>query len=78
MRLTRISIQNYRSIKNTGDITIESLQALVGENNCGKNQFKGNKLHLLLNKHPYADAMIADLDNFKKMTGMEVLAAKGP
>ncbi len=33
---------------------------------------KGTKLHLLLNKHPYADAMIADLDNFKKMTGMEV------
>ena len=35
-------------------------------------KFKGNKLHLLLNKHPYADAMIADLDNFKKMTGMDV------
>ena len=24
------------------------------------------------NKHPYADAMIADLDNFKTMTGMDV------
>src|SRR5271163_2450255 len=35
-------------------------------------KFKGTKLHLLLNKHPYADAMIADLDNFKKMTGMDV------
>src|ERR1700677_3975697 len=35
-------------------------------------KFKGTKLHVLLNKHPYADAMIADLDNFKKMTGMEV------
>lgn len=35
-------------------------------------KFKGNKLHLLLNKHPYADAMIADLDNFKKITGMDV------
>jgi multiple sugar transport system substrate-binding protein len=33
---------------------------------------KGTKLHLLLNKHPYADAMIADLDNFKKMTGIDV------
>ena len=32
----------------------------------------GSKLHLLLNKHPYADAMIADLDNFKSMTGMDV------
>jgi multiple sugar transport system substrate-binding protein len=27
-------------------------------------KYKGTKLHLLLNKHPYADAMIADLDNF--------------
>jgi multiple sugar transport system substrate-binding protein len=33
---------------------------------------KGTKLKLLLNKHPYADAMIADLDNFKSLTGMEV------
>ncbi len=33
---------------------------------------KGTALKLLLNKHPYADAMIADLDNFKKMTGIEV------
>ena len=33
---------------------------------------KGTKLKLLLNKHPYADAMIADLDNFKKITGMDV------
>src|SRR5262245_65586103 len=34
--------------------------------------YKGGKLKLLLNKHPYADAMIADLDNFKSMTGMDV------
>jgi multiple sugar transport system substrate-binding protein len=35
-------------------------------------QYKGTGINLLLNKHPYADAMIAHLDNFKKMTGMEV------
>ena len=35
-------------------------------------KFKGNKLKLLLNKHPYADAMIADLANFKSLTGMDV------
>ena len=35
-------------------------------------KYKGKKLKLLLNKHPYADAMIADLDNFKQMTGMDV------
>ena len=33
---------------------------------------KGTSLKLLLNKHPYADAMVADLDNFKSMTGMDV------
>ena len=27
---------------------------------------------LLLDKHPYADAMIADIENFKKLTGIEV------
>ncbi|GGD86935.1 ABC transporter substrate-binding protein [Aureimonas endophytica] len=35
-------------------------------------KYKGTSLKLLLNKHPYADAMIADLENFKKMTGMNV------
>ena len=35
-------------------------------------KFSGSKLHILLNKHPYADAMIADLDNFKSITGMDV------
>jgi multiple sugar transport system substrate-binding protein len=33
---------------------------------------KGTAIKLLLNKHPYADAMIADLENFKKLTGIEV------
>ena len=32
----------------------------------------GTGIKLLLNKHPYTDAMIANLDNFKKLTGMEV------
>ena len=32
----------------------------------------GKRLNLLLNKHPYTDAMIADLDNFKSLTGMDV------
>jgi multiple sugar transport system substrate-binding protein len=35
-------------------------------------KFNGTKLKLLLNKHPYADAMIADLENFKALTGMDV------
>lgn len=36
MRLNRLSITNFRSIKTIGDIFLEPLQAFVGENNCGK------------------------------------------
>ncbi len=32
----------------------------------------GKSLKLLLNKHPYADAMIANLQAFKDLTGIEV------
>ncbi len=32
----------------------------------------GTGLKLLLNQHPYADAMIANIDTFKGLTGMEV------
>ncbi|HEX2528940.1 MAG TPA: extracellular solute-binding protein [Geminicoccus sp.] len=32
----------------------------------------GKTINLLLNKHPYADAMIANIENFKSMTGMDV------
>ncbi len=32
----------------------------------------GTTIKVLLNKHPYADAMIANLDNFKALTGMDV------
>lgn len=36
MRLIRLTINNFRSIRNSGNVRIEPLQALVGENNCGK------------------------------------------
>ena len=32
----------------------------------------GTTIKLLLNKHPYTDAMIANLENFKNLTGMNV------
>lgn len=35
-------------------------------------KFKGKNLRLLLNKHPYVDAMVKNLDNFKSMTGLNV------
>lgn len=36
MRLSKVHIKNFRSIRDSGEIRIEPLQALVGENNCGK------------------------------------------
>lgn len=35
-------------------------------------KYQGHTVKLLLNKHPYADAMIADLKTFKDLTGMDV------
>ena len=32
----------------------------------------GKTVNLLLNKHPYTDAMIANIDNFKSLTSMDV------
>lgn len=36
MRLKRINVTNFRSIRATGEVLLEPLQAFVGENNCGK------------------------------------------
>lgn len=33
---------------------------------------EGTTLNLLMNKHPYMDALVANLDNFKQLTGMDV------
>lgn len=33
---------------------------------------KGKAIKLLLNKHPYVDAMVKNLDNFKSMTGLNI------
>ena len=43
MKLKGIRIKNFRSIVDSGDIRIESLQSLVGENNSGKS----NILHAI-------------------------------
>src|SRR5712691_10370102 len=47
-----------------------STQALAADFDWKAN--KGKTVTLLLNKHPYADAMIADLANFNELTGLEV------
>ncbi|MHB1488412.1 MAG: AAA family ATPase [Acidimicrobiales bacterium] len=36
MRLTKIRVQNYKSFIDSGEIRLEQVQALVGENNAGK------------------------------------------
>jgi len=51
-------------------VNLASTQALAGEFDWKKHS--GTTVKLLLNKHPYTDAMIADLDNFKQLTGMDV------
>lgn len=36
MKLSQLRIKNYRSVKDSGNIRIESFQSFVGENNAGK------------------------------------------
>jgi len=51
-------------------VNAASTRALAADYNW--KAFQGTSLKLLLNKHPYADAMIADLDAFKSLTGMNL------
>jgi multiple sugar transport system substrate-binding protein len=47
-----------------------STQALAQGFDWGRH--RGRSIKLLLNKHPYTDAMVANLDSFKQLTGMNV------
>ncbi len=51
-------------------LTQAQTQAMAADFDWQK--YKGSKLKLLLNKHPYADAMIANIETFKTMTGMDI------
>ena len=44
----------------------------LAQNGFDWKKHEGQTVKLLLNKHPYADALIANLDNFKELTGMDV------
>ncbi len=44
----------------------------LAQNGFDWKKHSGTTVKLLLNKHPYADALIANLENFKELTGMEV------
>ncbi|MEM7523802.1 MAG: extracellular solute-binding protein, partial [Pseudomonadota bacterium] len=51
-------------------VNLSATNALAADFDWKKHAGTGVKL--LLNNHPYTDAMIANLDNFKTLTGMEV------
>jgi len=44
----------------------------LAQNGFDWQKHKGETIRLLLNQHPYTDAMVANIENFKKLTGMEV------
>lgn len=52
-------------------VNAAATQALA-QNGFDWKKHSGTTVKLLLNKHPYADALIANLENFKELTGMEV------
>ena len=52
-------------------VNAAATQALA-QNGFDWQKHAGTTVKLLLNQHPYADAMIANIDNFKQLTGMDV------
>ncbi|MGP1397297.1 MAG: ABC transporter substrate-binding protein [Inquilinaceae bacterium] len=51
-------------------VNLSATRALAADFDWKKHS--GTTVKLLLNKHPYADAMIANLQSFKELSGMEV------
>ena len=45
---------------------------LSGQFNLSKFQYEGTAIKLLLNKHPYQEALVAELPKFEELTGMKV------
>ena len=63
----------------TTGISAATLGVLINASNTEKiagdfdwKRHSGKRIKLLLNKHPYTDTLIAGLDNFKQLTGIEV------
>lgn len=52
-------------------VNAAATQALA-QNGFDWKKHSGTTVKLLLNQHPYADAMIANIENFKELTGMDV------
>jgi len=47
-------------------------RALAATSDFNWKAHKGKTVRLLLNKHPYADTLINNIENFKQLTGMDV------
>jgi multiple sugar transport system substrate-binding protein len=56
----------------TADVLVNAAmtEALAADFDWKKNA--GKTINLLLNKHPYTDAMLANVGNFKSLTGMDI------
>jgi len=46
--------------------------ALAQDSGVDFQKFKGKSIKLLLNKHPYVDAMLKNIENFKTLTGLNI------
>ncbi|WP_131113336.1 extracellular solute-binding protein [Lichenihabitans psoromatis] len=75
-RLSRRELMDRTAKLGIGAAAAHSLLGLASTNAMAADfDWKANKgktIRLLLNKHPYADAMIADIESFKTLTGMNV------
>ncbi|MCW5222219.1 extracellular solute-binding protein [Verminephrobacter aporrectodeae subsp. tuberculatae] len=49
-----------------------STEALAEDGGVDFMKHKGKTIRLLLNKHPYVDAMVRNIENFKTLTGLNV------
>src|SRR6218665_4165551 len=49
-----------------------SARALAQDGGVAFMKHKGKPVKLLLNKHPYVDAMVKNVENFKALTGLNV------
>src|SRR6202023_958342 len=59
-------------------LTLLFLGSARAQSNFDWKQASGTKLVVMLNKHPYADAIIKRLQEFKDLTGIDVETSETP
>jgi len=80
--MTSGGVNRRRFLANTGKLGLAAMgtgmlsntlaTAALADTSFDWKKHKGSKIKLLMNKHPYTNATIAYLDNFKKLTGIDV------